>query len=498
MFIKNILRRMNEASPKQLVVASVFAVALASAVSLGLATRQQTHAATIRECSSNSIDYKDINGGCGAADAAEYIRDVRTNSPADLQVLAANFQPNFNLQPSQYDDFAAHAVQGTAYKDGHVVVNGQTVLTDGWSIGRGKKSYSWNLSVPHDNTTYYASHSQDVFAVNSIPVMVYFANDGTVQFIAMNPCGNLMGGTKVVPHATCKALNGAQDKSNPNHWTFTTSADFSGNASLSRVVYTFSDTGESVTKNSLTEGVDHTFKKSGTVTVKVYASVPGGHEIEAAVVNCSKQVTYTPPMATCVNLVATALDDQKRKFRFTVNAKTDQYSKLVSADFTLDATQKTPGVTTKDDNGNIYNDYSFTDAIKHTVVATVNFTTLEGAKSVDCQASVTPAELPKCTVPGKENLPPDSPECAYCEVPGHETLPKDSPECAYCTVPGHETLPKDSPDCKPETPPTTPPTSTPPAQLPNTGPGSVIGLFTGTSAIGAVAHRAFASRRRKS
>jgi len=524
---KNILRRMRGTSTKKLVVASVFVVALASAVSLGLATKQKTQAATVRECTTNSIDYKNLNGGCGAANPAEYIKDLRSNNPSDLQTISKNFTSDFNLAPSQYDDFAAHAKQGLAYKDGRVVVDGQTVLTNAWSIGRHTKSYSHTMTIPGAGT-FHKSRSQDVFAVNSIPVMVYFASNGTVQFIAMNPCGNLMGGTKVTPKATCNALNSTQDKNNPNHWSFTTSASFSGNASLSRVVYTFSDTGETVTKTSLTQAVDHTFKKSGTVSVKVYAKVPGGHEIVASVVNCSKAVSYTTPMAACVNLVATALDDQKRKFRFTVNAKTDQYTKVVSADFILDNGTPQTGVTTKDAKGNIYNDYSFNDEVKHKVVAKVNFTTLEGATSKTCEASVTPAALPKCEVPGKENLPPDSPECAYCEVPGHEdlpkdspkcayctvpghedlpkdsplcancevpgheTLPKDSPECAYCTVPGHETLPKDSPDCKEvETPPT------PPTELPNTGAGSIVGIFAGTSAFGAVAHQ-LVTRRRKS
>lgn len=492
---KKLIRRLQDATPKQLVVASVFMVAMASAISLGLATRQQTNAATVRECTTNSIDYKNINGGCGAANTSEYIADLRSNNPSDLQTIAKNFTSSFNLQPSEYDDFKSHAKQGMAYKDGHVVVDGQTVLTGAWSIGRHVKGYSTKMTIPGAGT-FHKSRSQDVFAVNQIPVMVYFNKDGSVKFIAMNPCGNLMGGTKIVPKATCKALNGTQDKTNPNKWTFTTSADFSNNASLDHLEYTFTDTGETVKSNSLTAPISHTFKKSGTVTVKVFAKVPGNHVILAQVVNCSKQVTYQPPVAACVNLVASALDEQKRKFRFTVTAKTDQHTKLVSADFTLDNTQTTAGVTQKDDKGNIYNEYTFTDANKHTVVAKVNFTTLEGAKSVTCQASVTPAELPKCTVPGHENLPPDSPECAYCTVPGHETLPKDSPECAYCDVPGHETLPKDSPDCKPETPPTTPPT-TPPAELPKTGISGVAGIFAGTSTIGAVAHRVFASRRRK-
>ncbi|HEU4914898.1 MAG TPA: LPXTG cell wall anchor domain-containing protein [Candidatus Saccharimonadales bacterium] len=473
--LDNILRRMRGTSTKQLVIASAFVVALAGAVSLGLATKQKTQAATVRECTTNSINYKNINGGCGSATISEYIADLRDNNPSDLQTISKNFTNEFHLAPSEYNDFLAHAKMGMAYEDGRVVVDGQTVLTHSWSIGRHSKPYSTAMNISGAGT-FHRSWSRDVFAVNSIPVMVYFAKDGTVQYVAMNPCGNPMGGEKVTSTATCKALNSAPDKSNPNKYTFTTTANFGGNAQLSRVVYTFSDTGETVTKNSLTAPVEHTFKKSGTVTVKVYAKVPGGHEILATtVVDCSKQIKYVPPIAACVSLVATALDDQKRKFRFTVTAKTDKYSKLVSADFTLDSKTTTTGVTDKDNKGNIYKDYAFTDEVKHTVVATVNFTTLEGAKSVKCQASVTPSKLPKCEVPGKEHLPPDSPECAYCEVPGHEDLPKDSPLC------------------KEETPPEKPPVT----ELPKTGTGSVIGLFAGTSAIGAAAH-AVITRRRKS
>jgi hypothetical protein len=537
---KNLFKRVQNASAKQLMVVSAFGVAMAGAVCLGVATKQTTQAATVRECTTNSIDYKNLNGGCGAANPTEYIKDLRQNDPKDLQTISKNFTKDYHLAPSEYDDFAKNAKMGLIYKDGHVEVDGQTVIKNAWSIGRHTKNYSKTMTIPGAGT-FHVSKPSDVFAVPTIPVMVYFAKDGSVQYAAMTACGNLVGGDKVKPTATCKALNSTQDKSNPNRWTFTTSASFGGNAKLSKVVYTFSDTGETVTKTSLTAPVDHTFKKSGTVTVKVYAKVPGGHEIVTAVIaNCTKKVTFTPPVAACVSLVATALDDQKRKFRFTVTTKTDQYSKVKSVDFTLDQGAPTTGVTDKDSAGKIYKDYAFEDEKTHTVTAKVNFTIPGGVQSASCKASVTPEALPKCEVPGKENLPPDSPECAYCEVPGYENLPKDSPKCAYCEVPGHETLPKDSPDCaycevpghetepkdspkcayctvkghetepadspnckEDEVPPTpvtpeTPATPTAPVELPKTGMGGIAGLFAGTSAFGAVAHRVVTSRRRKS
>lgn len=490
----SIRKRLRTVSSSQLVIASAFMVALAGAVSLGLATKQTTHAASVRECTTNSIDYKNLNGGCGAANPTEYIKDLRSNNPSDLQTISKNFTPGFTLAPSQYADFQAKAKMGLAYKNGDVKVDGQTVLTDAWSIGRHTKSYSKTMNIAGAGT-FHISRAQDVFAVNTIPVMVYFSESGTAQFVVMTPCGNLMAGKKVLSGVACKSLNQTRSTTNPNTYNYTTTAAVSGNAAISRVVYTFTDDNTTVTKTSLTQPVTHTWKKSGTVTVQVYAKVPGGHEILASVVNCTKKVTYVPPVAACISLVATALDDQKRKFRFTATGKVDQYSKLVNADFTLDSKSTVTGVTTKDAKGNIYKDYSFTDAVKHTVVAKLNFTTLAGAKSVTCQASVTPSELPKCEVPGKTHLPPDSPECAYCEVPGFETLPKDSPECAYCEVPGHEDLPKGSEECKEAPPLVTPPET--PTELPHTGVGSVVGLFTGTSVAGAAAHRMFMSRRRR-
>jgi hypothetical protein len=459
--INNIITRVRHTTAQQAVIGGVFVLALAGAAGLGMAMKQHNvSAATIRECDHNSIDYANVNGGCGATTPQEYVADLLHKDPSDLQTLAKNFSPDFNLSPAQYATFASQAKAGTAYKNGTVVVDGQTVLTNGWSIGRNSKSYASKYTVAGAGT-YWKSKAQDVFAVNSIPVMVLFDNQGSVQFIAMDPCGNLMGGTKVVSTATCKALNATQpNKANPNVYSFTTSATFTGNAKISRVVYTFSDDNSVVTKTSLTDAVSHTFKKSGTVTVKVYAKVPGGHEIEAAAISCSKAINYTPPFYVCTSLIATALDDQKRNFRFTVKANSDKNTTLISADYTLDGSSTTTGVKTKDASGNIYKDYAFTDSNKHTVVAKVNFNTIEGVKSATCQASVTPTQTPVRPAP-------------MCK-PG---VPVGSPSCQEVPV--------------------VPPSVAPPAELPKTGAGDVLGLFAGTSAIGAVAHRVILSRRNR-
>jgi hypothetical protein len=459
--ISKAMQRISRMTTKHFVVAGVFTLALAGSIGLGLSTRQSGQAlTTVRECEHNSIDYKPNNGGCGAYSASEYIKDLNQNDPADLQVLAKNFTSDFHLAPSEYADFEAKAMDGIAYQNGDIkLMDGTLVATGGWSIGRDPKSYSTPFNVPGDGTTYHKSRSQDVFAINEILVMIYFDKTGTVQYVVMKPCGNLMGGAKVVSSAQCTALNSNQDQTNPNKYTFTTNATFAGNAKLQKVVYTFSDTGETVTKNSLSDVVDHTFKKAGKVTVTVYATAPGGSTITT---NCEKQITYVPPMAVCTALVPTVLDNKNQKFRFTVKTAT-KYAEVKSVAMSLDnATAE--AVTAKDNEGNYYKEYEFTDSAKHTVVATVAFTTIEGDKSANCDAKVESKKTP------------------VCEVPGHEGQPIND-QCGYCK-PG---IPIGDDRCK----------EVPPATLVNTGPGNVAGLFIGTTAAGALGHRVYKRRASK-
>ena len=86
----------------------------------------------------------------------------------------------------------------------------------------------------------------------------------------------------------------------------------------------------------------------------------------------------------------------------------------------------------------------------------------------------------------------------YCTVPGKEDLPKDSPLCKedkeYCTVEGKEDLPKDSPLCV-ETPPETPETPVTPSELPTTGPAETLLSVIGLGALIASASYYVVSRR---
>lgn len=455
----NIFGRMRAAvTKKNFLVAGVFVLALAGAISLGNATKQGASAATARDCSVNSVDYKDLNGGCGAADSNELAADIRANDPGDLQ-STYNY---FGLSSNEYDRFASTARQGVAKANGDVIVDGQVVMTDAWSIGR--TGFPYSSALPIGGTTFYKSAHTSVLQGKDHDVMVMFDENGTVEFAALNACGNATDGNKVKSTAACKQLNMTPVQGKANTYSFTSDVAVTGNAKVTKVVYTFSD-GTKVEKTNPSEAVEHTFKASGSAKVEVHVALPGGKTKVIDGANCVKQITVKIPYYACTQLMATALNDKKTQFRFTVKTSQGDGATLKDADFTLDGSATTSGVTTKDAQGNIYKDYTFAeDGKSHKIVVKVNFNLEGGIVSKTCEANVTSTKAPVCEVPGKEMYPPNAPECVDECVPG---VPKGDVRC------------------------------TPPVELPKTGMGNVLGLFAGTSAFGAVAHRVVATRRRR-
>lgn len=456
--IKEILRSIPRPTTKHIVVGAVFMLALAGSIALGQSMRGSGQAlTTFRDCRDNAIDHVAYPsaGMCGAYSAEEYIQDLNHNVPSDLQTLAEHFTNDFHLSPSEYADFQTRAMDGIAYKNGDIkLMDGTLIATDGWSIGRSFKSYSWKHTV--NGVDYWASKSQDVFSIDMIPVIVYFDKTGTVQFITQKPCGNLMGATKIETSATCKSLVPEQDQTNPNKYNFTTDVFMKGNATLSKLEYHFSDTDETVVKTSATDKVAHTFLKDGTLIVTVTFNVPGG----TIVVKCEKKITHIAPSAVCTALVPLGLDDKNQKWRMTAKTFT-KYATLKGVTMSVDGKTAVPA-TLKDKDENYYMDFEFTDTAKHTIKAVASFDTIEGPATADCSQSVQSKKTP------------------VCEVPGHEGKPIDA-NCGYCK-PG---IPIGDAKCK----------EVPPQVLSNTGPGNMLGLFAGTSAIGAIGHRLFSKRR---
>ncbi|HZM64392.1 MAG TPA: hypothetical protein VFB59_04635 [Candidatus Saccharimonadales bacterium] len=461
---KKILQKIREITPKQLVVAGVFTLALAGSIGLGLAHRQSVIAEEVRDCD---------NGGsiinvspCGALTPQEFVADIRANNSQqkDLQTIYADPRLGGLQGEDDYNRFASEARPGILKRNGEVWVDGELVMTNAYTMGR--KNYAGRESITIGNTTYYMSTPNVSFAAGrqQLDVMVLFDKNGAVEFAVIEACGNAIPkGEKRTPSITCKALNKIEVSGKKNTYKFNTTVekDQYGLAKVTKVEYYIDGKLWKTETDPAKTTDEYTFTKSADVSVKVYYDVPGGPSNKGKVIesiNCKQHIEVEVPFYACEKLVATARDESNRKFRFTVNAKFGNGATLKNADFSIDGVTKNTGVTQKDAQGNIYQDYDFNDNIKHTIVAKVNFNVADKVESKLCQAEVTPTKKPMCPLPGKEQYPPDAPEC------------KEKPQECKPGVPiGH-------PDCAP---------------LPKTGPGSVAGLFAGVSIAGSAAHRLF-------
>jgi PKD repeat protein len=470
--IKQMFRDLRRMGKKQLVVAGAFTVAVAAAVSLGLASNMSTRAAGVRDTGHNPI----MNvGPIGCLTKEECISDMRANKPSDLQLIYAYF----GLSADEYDRFLRTAVPATFYKNGEVIAGGQKVIYGAISTGRDKfNAQREAYSIPGAGT-YYKSPVSASFAANSIDGWVMFDANGDVEFALLSACGNPVWGTKVTPKFSCDKLTKTAVQGKKDTYSFKTDATAINNASIVRYEYDFGDgTKQSSTSNT----IEHTFAKPGNydVTVKVIVKLPGGQEKEVTAINCKTKVTVLAPYYACTTLVATARDEKKQEFRVATRIKYGNGATPKSVDFTADGVTVT-GVTAKDSDGNYYKDYTFTDDKEHVITAKVHFD-VDGKDVVStekCEAKVTSKKTPMCTVKGKENYPPNAPECFEECKPG---IPVGDARCNPVKVeeckPG---VPVGSADCEEK-------------EMPNTGAGNVLGLFAGTSALGAIGHRLFKSR----
>jgi len=454
---------------KKLVIFSAFLVALTGAAALGFATKQFGSAAGVRDTGTNPIFNANANGGIGCLSAKECVADLKQNKEKDIQTI----HNHFGLSPSEYARFEQTAKMGKTFKNGDVYVDNQIVLKGANSMGRNKFN-SARQPITIGGKTYYFSSTQNAFAsgTDSIDTLVMFDKNGVVETAIMTACGNPVWGNKVKPEYDCKALN--KKEVAKDTYDFTTSVHYKNNATVNKVVYDFGDGTPTVTKTNPAEAVRHKYEKSGEFTAKVtvYFNLPGRQVVAVPAVKCLTKITVTPPPApfySCTAVVPTALNNERTKYRFTVKTSQGNGATLKDADFTLDSSSTVTGVTTKDSDGNIYKEYEFArDGKDHTVVVKVNFNVAGGVQSKTCEAKVTSGKAPVCVVNGKE-YPIGSPECEpyKCPIPGKEDKPKE--EC-------NEVLP---------------------AELPKTGMGGVLGIFAGTTVLGTVAHRMFASRRNR-
>lgn len=410
------------------------------------------------DCDQNAIIY------CGFSAASDFISTVRANDSRnghhDLQTVYAAY----GLEPTSYDKFVSSARPGTAYKDGRIVVDGQTVATNAKSIGRqaaaqGSGYFTQNIG----GTNYYGNSNSVVFKSDSIPVMALFDSHGSLQFAVLTACGNPINGNNVNPNYSCDMLKMTPVSGKSNTYSFSAAATAGNNATISKLVYDFGD-GSTATTTSTSASVQHMYTKGGTFTAKVtvYVKLPGNQETTVSSGSCQKTVTITIPFYECVQLAGAILDKSKYSYRFVATAKYGNGATLTSADFTFGDGTTAKNVKPADAN-TISADHAYAAAGTYSASAVLHFT-VDGkdVTAAACKAVVTPTTPP--TPECKPGVPVGSPLCTPCQY--DTSLPADSPQCI------------------------------PPA-LPNTGAGHTIAIFGAVAAGGFLVYRQLLFRKHR-
>lgn len=267
-------------------------VAVTALFAIGFALGRQSAAETMRDCGEgpemNSIaNNPDSGGGCGALTPAELITDIKNGDPDDQAGIFAHF----GLAAGDYDRFKGTARSGTAYRDGTVKVDGETVMTEAWSIGRKQFNYSQPYSIDGAGT-YYKSANTDVLK-SDLPVMVMFDSEGTVETAVIKNCGNPVKGKNVKSSAECKKLNMQPVEGKENTYTFTTEVGLVGLAKVVKVDYYVDEGSGPVlfkTEAKPETPVTREFNKSATVVAKVTVSLPGNNKKVVEGELCKQQV----------------------------------------------------------------------------------------------------------------------------------------------------------------------------------------------------------------
>jgi hypothetical protein len=433
-------------------VATVAGLGMQSVSADGLASSTSR----IADCSDNSIIK------CGVDNANDVVAAINGDKSGKLKGLYAEA----GLKSADYATFKKEAKLGMVKKaTGEIVVDGKVVGTNGWSIGNKSKSYSVPFKV--GDQTYYKSDSTDVLA-QDLPVLVWINKDtGGLKAVVIMACGNPMGGKSVKPSYTCDELQYKKVEGQDNTYSFTTDAPLKGMVDISKVVYHFDDKTKDEVRLNPKDAVVHTFKKDDTFSVKVtvYVKLANGKEVPVNGTGCVKKITIKTPKEAawqCVELKATVKSNSDDEYVYTLRANGKATNAtLVSVDFDYG-----DGTTQKDVKPKATSDMfvstnhtykSVTE--QRTVKATLTFKAKSGATATNAADAV-------CTATFTINKP-TAPVVTTTTTPTPKT---DTPQVLSAATAAV-------------------------TELPNTGPGGLVGVFTGTSILGTVGYRWFARRR---
>ena len=433
-------------------------------------------------CDANSVLW------CGANNAGQvtgkYNHGDGHNSAASIQ----HIYDWFHISNSEVQSLNTTAVAGSVTKSGDVYVGNQLVATNALTAGR--QNISGSNKRTDGGTIFYSRPPRVSFLNNSLTAYVVMQN-GQFKFAILSSCGNPVEATAKPPAKASLACTellatpGTIEGNGDQAYTFEAKATVK-NASISKYVFNLGSGHGNQTVN--------TTATTATSSKQIYT--PGTYEVNVKVSGVAKDAfTSAPSTATCIKQFTVQPNGTLTCSSLTLDqvGTTNTSTGDVTYTLTAQATAKKAAITKyvfDFGNGSTQTvDTSAASATSQSVVYAAGqtfpsiFVTVFGSSNNNGKVLTAGGAKSACAT--NLTVPPQT-----CSTGSTASSCKPT-----CTAPNGQTFPAGSSQCLPVPPTTTTPTTPVATVLPNTGAGSVLGLFVGASLVGGLGYRFLLSRR---
>lgn len=410
-----------QAHKKKLIGLTSLILVVGALVMINLTNTQTQGVSTYRNYSADAI----IQGG--AITEAELIQKYDQNASGVQSIFN-----HYGITRSDLTGKTSEIKHGTVYQDGRVVVDGKTVATGAYSVSR-KPFYDSRGNAPRtvtiNGTTFYEGPNMSIF-LQAVDAYVFF-RDGQFYRAVLSSCSNPIMATptevkKPEPIYSCDLLE--HEKIDRTRFKFTSTATAKNGAEIVRYSYDFGD--GSKTSRTSTNVVEHKYEKPGTYTVTMTVDVRAKGKVTTGVAgkNCKVTVTVEEapkvPVARCDSLLPRAIQGKDRTYAFTLRYTAENGATLENVTYNFG-----DGTSERFDKDNGVNvEHTYVSPGTYTITTTLNFKVTEAGtttdKSANCTAEVTVPKPDNCPLPGKENLPKNSPDCVEPPVETPPELPQ--------------------------------------------------------------------------
>lgn len=413
--------------------------------------------------------YAANNSGVYAASVTELPVMVMFNNKGQMQFAVINDCGNPTWGTAVTPTYSCNALQKKSlgnntyeFTTSASAAHNASVAKVVYNFGDGTTATEKSPSTPVKHKFGYGKHTV------TVTVYVHLPGNQTVT-VKSTHCETIINipPPPVVKHgeAVCKQLQ-SNFSGSPREYEFAAY----GSTNLAKLTGATFDFGDGNTANvkpasALTAVTNHTYAKDGDYTITaqlhfdVYTTSNGKvSETTPKTVNCATNITVSTPKPSamaCVSLQwgQPGESDAYGSTEETLIAQASATNATINS-YTFDFGDSSQNQTVKTSNASATVNHTYKPG-QYVATVSVSITDNKGTHtvtSVNCQA----------------NLKLTPPEC----VPGSK-----KPECV-CKY--DHNLPPESPECKAPTPPPT---------LPNTGPGSTIALFVGSSLVAGLAYQ---------